>query len=432
MNLGMKPDLQIKIFDKYISRNKLSGYHDVDWPDDTGIAVIVPVYLEEDYIDACLKSLIASGKIQTTITVLLVVNTSERDNPGIVKRQEALYDRLKEEVRNMSVPGMHFIVLKNFGIRWKHAGVGAARKTGMDFAVWGFRNSGNPDGIIVSLDADTVVASDYFKEIESFFKNMKLSGCSIRFEHRLDDVKEDNELSAIVQYELYLRYYRQALVFTGAPFAFHTVGSAFALRAVSYVRAGGMPRKQAGEDFYLIQKVVQMGGWDELNTTCVYPSSRPSDRVPFGTGPVVRKLMSDDSVYETYTPEAFYALKKLFDSRTSLYRIPGNEYNLFINGLEKPLKDFLLHDGFYAEVEHLNENCSSVDVFKKRFFEVFNAFKVVKFLNYVHEGFYDKIPVTQAAGMLLKKINIILPDVNDAHSLLLLFREMDNNSKGKQ
>ncbi len=34
------------------------------------------------------------------------------------------------------------------------------------------------------------------------------------------------------------------------------VGSALAVKALQYVKAGGMNRKQAGEDFYFVQKLV--------------------------------------------------------------------------------------------------------------------------------------------------------------------------------
>ena len=424
----MKPETLKKIFEKYISRNNLMGYPGIEWPEQTGIAVVIPVYLEEDYLDACLNSIISAEKINTPVSVLLVVNSSERDTTEIVARQEKMFEYLEEQSQKLSEPGLKFFVLKKFGIRWKHAGVGAARKTGMDMAVWGFRNSGRYEGPIVSLDADVIIAPDYFKEIEKYFRNEKNSGCTIYFEHDISTGTDAERAEAITQYELYLRYYKNALRYAGAPFAYHTVGSCFALRAGSYVRAGGMPRKQAGEDFYLIQKAAQMGGWGELNSTCVYPSSRPSDRVPFGTGPVVKDLMSGDPVYKTYTPDAFYALKELFDKRADLYRITDSEYDTLLKAQDKPLRSFLIQDDFIRELEHLNKNCSSVNVFEKRFFEVFNAFKVVKYLNFVHNGYYEKLPVTNAAVMLLKDLNMELPEKTDAVSLLMSYRKIDNKT----
>jgi hypothetical protein len=94
---------------------------------------------------------------------------------------------------------------------------------------------------------------------------------------------------AVANYELHQRYYLLAVRYTGYPYAFHTVGSCFAVRAEAYCRAGGMSRRQAGEDFYFIQKLAGQGGFTECRSTSVYPSPRPSDRVPFGTGPDISR-----------------------------------------------------------------------------------------------------------------------------------------------
>ena len=64
---------------------------------------------------------------------------------------------------------------------------------------------------------------------------------------------------AIMKYELYLRYYRLALEYTGHPHAYHCIGSAFAVRTLDYVAQGGMNKRQAGEDFYFLQKLIATG-----------------------------------------------------------------------------------------------------------------------------------------------------------------------------
>ena len=64
-----------------------------------------------------------------------------------------------------------------------------------------------------------------------------------------------------------------------------TIGSAFAVTANAYIKRGGMTRSQAGEDFYFLQTLAQIGTVGEITTTKVYPSARLSDRIPFGTGP---------------------------------------------------------------------------------------------------------------------------------------------------
>ncbi len=393
-----------KNYEKYLKRHAITDRLSEYDLSDSRLIVVIPAYLEKDYIFDCLNSLYGSSKrVKEMISVIIVVNASERSSSEVIREQEELFRSLVLYAGSNSGQNIRIIPVKEFNVRKKHAGVGSARKLGMDQVVYHFHKNGIHDGIIVSLDADTTVAGNYFEEILKYFSRKKASGCSICFEHPLTG----DEGKAAASYELYLRYYKQILGYTGFPYAFHTVGSAFALRASAYVMAGGMPRKQAGEDFYLIQKVVQMGGYGELNTTCVYPSPRPSDRVPFGTGPVVKKLISGEPVLKTYAPESFYALKELFDKRDALYRLTNSEYDRFLDGLEEPLKLFMKKDGFIKELEHLNENCSSVKVFDKRFFELFNAFKVVKYLNFVHDGFNEKVSVTDAVLSFLKNISVL-------------------------
>ncbi len=120
-------------------------------------------------------------------------------------------------------------------------------------------------------------------------------------------------LRYITLYELHLRYYFQGLAYSGFPYVFHTVGSAIAVKALPYVKAGGMNRRQAGEDFYFIQKLVPAGGYFNLNSTTVYPSPRTSSRVPFGTGASMAQTNSEQgSIFLTYNIQAFKELRTFF------------------------------------------------------------------------------------------------------------------------
>ena len=61
----------------------------------------------------------------------------------------------------------------------------------------------------------------------------------------------------------------------------------------------GLNKKQAGEDFYFLQKIMPMGNYFELNSTTVHPSSRTSDRVPFGTGPIINQYLKHPDPFES-------------------------------------------------------------------------------------------------------------------------------------
>ena len=84
-----------------------------------------------------------------------------------------------------------------------------------------------------------------------------MAGVSIAYAHRLEEADMTVQArEAIMKYELYLRYYRLALEYTGHPHAYHCIGSAFAVRTLDYVAQGGMNKRQAGEDFYFLQKLI--------------------------------------------------------------------------------------------------------------------------------------------------------------------------------
>jgi len=186
-------------------------------------------------------------------------------------------------------------------------------------------------------------------------------------------------------------YYKNALEFCGYPYPMFTVGSAFAVTAGAYVKRGGMNRRQAGEDFYFLQNLAQLGMVGEIRSTKVFPSARLSNRVPFGTGPILQKWMEGkEDLSKAYNFEAFSDLKDFFDVKDQLYLIEKQDYKLFLMKLPLSIGNFLIEDDFWKEITDLNKNCSSLKSFQTRFFQKFNAFKILKFLNFCHPLFYPK------------------------------------------
>jgi hypothetical protein len=306
-------------------------------------------------------------------------------------------------------------------------GVGLARKTGMDEALRRFDAIDNPEGIIVNLDADCRVDKSYFRAIENAFTaDKKLNACSIYFEHPLSgDEYPELVYRSIIQYELYLRYFVRALAFTGFPSPFHTVGSAIAVRALAYVRAGGMNRRQAGEDFYFIQKLIPMGAYFNLTTTRVIPSPRPSSRVPFGTGASITRMSSDKaSVYETYSLEAFKQLRLMFLELDNLYSANIRDAASYYALLPQGLRQFIPEMEWTGKLIEIKMNTGDPRTFKKRFFEWFNMFQVVKYMNNVHRGLFRNAPVEKCSADLLHELGIV-PESYSAERLLAIYRELD-------
>ena len=158
------------------------------------------------------------------------------------------------------------------------------------------------------------------------------------------------------------------------------IGSAFAVRADAYVKQGGMNRRQAGEDFYFLYKLTKLGKLTELKDAFVYPSARVSDRVPFGTGAAMTKWMNDsENLNLTYNFSAFQDLKQLFDKVDFLFRINPEKLEEFMISLPESVLDYLGSLDFIGKLGEINSNSSSLASFRKRFFQFFDAFIVLRF-----------------------------------------------------
>ncbi len=396
---------------------------------DTGIIIVVPAY-DEPGITELLDSLVQCYVPVCKVEVIVVINAPENATPGSLQNnKKTLIDieGWKKNNSNCFFRLFPFIITPSSVTGW---GVGVARKTGMDEAIRRFSSINNPDGVIISLDADCTVEKNYLLAIYSEFNiRSNRSACSIYFEHPLSgDDYPDSIYKYITLYELHLRYYLQGLAFSGFPYAFHTVGSAFAVKASPYVRAGGMNKRQAAEDFYFIQKLVAAGGYFNLNTTTIYPSPRSSSRVPFGTGNSVGKLNAgNSSTLFTYNIMAFKELQVLFRLTDVFFETASEKLNNCFILVPEGLSLFLDKKEWLERIVEIKNNTSGLLSFKKRFFGWFNMFRIVKYLNFVHSDLFEKEPVELAASELLETRGIIF-DSKEPLDLLCYYREMEKNS----
>lgn len=355
-----------------------------------GIVVVIPVFDEPDFLET-IFSLAECESPGCDVEVLAVINQSEKSASEVTAQNQRTVEEL--EVWKEQHPNVFFRlhVLQPPPFRKKHAGAGLARKTGMDEAVRRCAVIDKEDGIIVSLDADTLVDENYLVEIERHFENFKRQvGATIQFKHRIEEITDERHRRGMQLYEKYLNYYKSGMAFTGFPNSIYTVGSAFAVRVSAYVKQGGMNRKQAGEDFYFLHKLAQLGPIGEINRTCVYPSARISARVPFGTGPVLQKWMQgDETLQQTYHFQSFSDLKKLFELLPELFEIQDDEIKSCLQRLPESVVTFLEEDDFEKALTEIRSNAARFESFEKRFYAYFNAFKILKFLNFSHPRFYE-------------------------------------------
>ena len=363
--------------------------------------------------------------------VIIALNSSESAPVEVVDQNLQTEKEIRQFIHTHQDQRFRILLTNKTGISAKKAGAGFARKIAMDHALSRFDQLKKPEGVIISLDADTLCEPDYLCTVEEHFYNNPASrACSVYFEHPIEGNEYPASVySGITQYELHIRYYIEGLRYAGHPHAYHTVGSAFCLRAGVYTSQGGMNKRTAGEDFYFLQKIIPLGNYHELNTTCLIPSPRPSGRVAFGTGPVVRKFMTGEiDSLDSYNPRVFHDLRKFLSVIPHLYR--GTEKNTL--AIYESLPGSIqrnLGDEFFNKLKEIRDNSSREETFHKRFYHWFNMFRTLKYINFAHKESYPRINVQKAASGFLEKTMPPGMPGGDAKELLCRFRKIQRESR---
>lgn len=355
------------------------------------MVIVIPCY-NEPAILKTLESLSDCKSLETKIEVLVVVNQGEDVDAAVQAQNQQSLNEMDSWSNKSKVFDLYPIFIEN--VPTKKAGVGYARKTGMDEAVRRLEQSTSSQKIILCLDADSLVKNNYLEAVYDFFlEHLKCPAASINYAHPLNN--EDPKVNqSILGYELHLRYYVLAQRWAGLDYAHQTVGSSMAVTAHAYVAQGGMNTRKAGEDFYFIHKFTHYPEFGNISNTTVIPSARISDRVPFGTGRAMQSLMNSNEPLSTYAPQSFAAIAKLIQQLPKLYE--GNEE---IKSSE-PMSFFLGNHNYKKKMEELRNNTADYSAFKKRFFRWFDAFLCMKFLHFSRDQFHPNIPIAEAAQWL--------------------------------
>jgi hypothetical protein len=191
-----------------------------------------------------------------------------------------------------------------------------------------------------------------------------------------------------------------------------------AVRAWAYVKQGGMNRRQAGEDFYFLQKISWLGQVTELTSVTVHPSPRLSDRVPFGTGRAVGDFVANGKL-GTYPLQAYRDAKWLLGQVEVLW-----ETGRPSGAPPEAMGRFLREEFVESVVPEIRANSGDSMAFRKRFFRWFNAFRLMKFLNLARDEIHGPAEVEVAATELLEWMKLPRPILGSAVDLLRQFRRL--------
>ncbi len=411
-----------KYFNRFLFQEEQLSAKEVNHK--TELIVVIPCYNENSLIDT-FKSLVNS-KIPEgiNIEILTVINHGENEHETIKQKNRETYLQAESFAKNNTNQAISFLNLKAFDLPKKHAGVGLARKIGMDEALHRFHRI-EKDGIVICFDADALCEENYFETIyEHFHKEEKINGASIHFEHPLEGATYKEDIyEAITDYELHLRYYKNAIKYLNVPYAFHTIGSSMAVKCSAYAKQGGMNKRKAGEDFYFLSKIIQLGNFSEITHTKVIPSPRISDRVPFGTGRAVGDIInSEKREFKTYSFEAFKDLKLFFN------QIEASRINENYEALPKSIQAFFEYKTYTSKLAEIKKNTKTLESYKQRFYFVFDAFFVLKFVHFYRDNVQGNKSLNEESKKLLVFFDVPFADSDSNKKLLSIYRKFDLGS----
>lgn len=372
--------------------------------------VVIPAFDEStQFVDRL------NNQAPNNTLIILVLNcantctTQQRNNTLLAKeyllsRGQVIWQSSKgEAVQLIQVSSVHWLVWDITD--WNEInsldtfvpGVGYARKLGMDSALRLFSQNQITNPFFLSTDADALLPNDYFELpalVEQYTQEQRknCSGYIFPFQHdclTTSSSKEKSNTASIAAsiYEMSIRYYVLGLRWAESPWGFHTIGSTLAIHAFHYAANRGFPKREAGEDFYLLNKIAKTGTVISIKNPGITLSDRASHRVPFGTGPAVHRIQQLDSIaneFTLYHPTCFEWLKLWHSAIPRLYThsltASLNEVQADVEVCEK-IHGILLALHIEKAINHSRKQSKSADDFYRHMLTWFDAFKTLKFIH---------------------------------------------------
>ena len=394
---------------QYLARHAEPEAGEVSWCGPAVEHVVcIPACREDQSLLQTLRALSRVTDAERALA-LVVVNGGVSAGPEVHQSNERCWEEIRRaaglgsgEAAWGSLNGLRVLAIDRYspGRRLpEKQGVGLARKIAGDLALR-FSDSGQiRSDWILCTDAAVELPEDYLQRSASIAPSS--SAVLFPFMH----VPEGDALQAqaIALYEEFLNYYVEGLRFAGSPYAFHTIGSLIGIRATAYAAVRGFPKREAGEDFYLLNKLAKVGEVTQLSGQPVRIRGRVSSRVPFGTGAAVLKIrdrLLRGQAYTVMAPEVFEGLRSWLAALRT-FSVAGDVVSLR-DALARADGDLLqvVEDlGGVRAAEAAASQVSGVQL-ARRLTEWNDAFRTLKLLHALRDQGAGELPLDDAASVL--------------------------------
>lgn len=378
-------------------------------------SVVVPLCDELKTFHTLVESLQNACEFsEKNVLLIVVVNSSIDSVKEIQSNNQKLLDhwRIKLEIlktncdRNTFFYGKKklvtflFVDRNSCGVQFREKrGVGLARKIGCDIACFLYWKKKIKSQHIFTTDCDVILPEDFFVLKDNYPKRFFMLS---PFKHYVSRDSPRELKKAMQTYDRYLECYVNGLLEAGSPYAFHTIGSLISFSVEAYILVRGFPKnKLAGEDFYFLNKVAKVASYYKHTSKVLLLSSRLSQRVPFGTGQALLKILEcirTGCRYKFYHPQGFLFLKVYLSYARIIFLkrqifSQKNKYDSLVNLCwevfketydEKNVNDFIMlleQEGYLSEIIRINSTSLSFERKYKSFCDWFDGFKTLKFIH---------------------------------------------------
>lgn len=403
--------------------------------------VCIPSFNEDSRFEITLQSLNNAHQSDQALLVL-VVNGAEHHSGAEHQANQKFLDWIRP-LLNVNLDAITLGAYRNLSVLLidragpgrrlpAREGVGLARKIATDIGLSLHAQGHVKSPWLQCTDADVSVPKDYFTALPS--QPSKLSAAIYPFEHLLEGDGEQQE--AMLLYESYLHYYVLGLRHAGSCYAFHTIGSLFALHAGAYAAVRGFPKRQAGEDFYVLNKLTKIAPVLPLGSLPIQVRGRRSDRVPFGTGAALEHMcgehiLTDD--YRVYDPAVFDCLQQYINALTQFAQepIPGTLHAQLSKDTSQggvALLNALIDQGAIKAAESAAQNVRSGPPLFRRLMEWNDAFRTLKLVHALRDTTYPSMPLLDAVA---KATFVPKPTSNTLKTVLQHLKQSVESTSGQ-
>ncbi|MDT8318832.1 MAG: hypothetical protein RQ824_12720 [bacterium] len=154
---------------------------------------------------------------------------------------------------------------------------------------------------------------------------------------------------------------------------------------------------------------AKYGKVGHIKTTTVYPSTRISNRVPFGTGRKMGELAeSADKSIPFYNPEIFQILKRFIASLNGavFQGMTGQDAAGACREINGALADYLDSRSFSEIWDKIRKNSRDEEQFRRNLHVWFDAFQTFKLTHHLRDNGYGSVDMLPALSTLLFKTGL--------------------------